>query len=625
MVQGAFDKARKHRKKRNEAGEPPAGDPPKAGPPGRLPFDSPVKALGRDVRNFYFLNCVGQFIAMQDKDLGRLAIIALFGGVDYLKRTWPKFDKSGTFVVNFDHSAIGEVLIDSCTEAGIWSPEDNVRGVGTWYEEKGPLVMHCGDVLFLSDGGKAQTGLRGKLLYPSAPAQPHPIPARGGKGGPADILLDKLRTWNWSRGEIDAKLHLGWMGAAILGAAANWRPMEWVTGGSGVGKSTLMKLTRWTMGHRAMIATEDATPAGIKHKTQNSSLPVSVDELESEADSQRARDIIKLARICSSGGESLRGSPGGVAQTFIARNVFQFSSIVIPPLPQQDKNRMAILNLEKVEWAGAVRAAEPGADVDEDEDEDDDAVLGKRSHWVRIGQALRGRILGEWPRYRRTFRAYRVALGEVGHNQRGQDQFGSIGAGYDLLMFDGEPGVEARAADWAKGLPAATTPETSGYKAVHEQCLDYLLRQPVDAWRGGVKESVGSLLRKGRGERIAGTSNSNDYSAMLEQLGIKIFRDKRDETQKAWWVAISNSNAGLALMFRGTPWHGIAGGPGAWAQMVARLDGAVTKSQSGGPLRLRFDGRADYCTAIPWETVFKAISDDEDEVELVNDKDRVNE
>ena len=627
VVHAAFDKAKKHTTtpkpapKRSGGGEPPDRDL----PPLRLPPDSPVTALGVDGRMFYFLNVRGQFMALQDKDIGRLAIIGMFGGAEYLRLKWPKWDKSGKHIVNFDHGAIGEVLIASCNQQGIWTPEDNVRGVGTWAEDGGMLVMHSGDFLYLSDGLRVATGLRGRMLYPAASPQPHPEKAKAGPGGPAAVLLEKLETWNWARGPLDAKLHLGWIGAAILGAAPDWRPIEWITGGSGTGKSTLMRLTRWVFGPRAMITSEDATPAGIRQRTKNSALPVSIDELESEGKGERAREITKLARISSSGGDTLRGTAGGDSLGFTARNAFQFSSIVIPSLPQQDKNRMAILVLEPIEWAkNRPRAYEPGEDLEIDEEavDEEDSSLGSKTEWGRVGRGLRGRILAEWPRYTRTFRSYRRALEKAGHRDRGCDQFGAIGAAYDLLMFDGMEELEARAKAWADELPAAKLSETTGYAASHEACLAHLLGATLDAWRGGAKESVARLLRSARNERRDQLVNEKNAVQVLEQIGIKVYRDKRVLDTEAWFVAISHTHPGLARIFHNTDWGGLPGAPGAWAQMMGRMIGAVKETPSGGPLRLRFDGHPDYCTALPWESVLPASEDGDGENEVVSLKDR---
>lgn len=631
-VRAQYTKAKPHeakpKKARGGGGEPPKPPPPPSDDgdifPPVLPWNSPVRALGVNGRTYYFLSKLGQFHQLLDKDINMNPILGLFGGdSDYLRTWWPKFDRSGKHVINFDHGMLREVLIRSCSlpPAGIWSPEQNVRGVGTWAEDDGTLVMHCGDRLFLSNGPAQIPGVRGRLLYPGAPAQPHPETGAAGEGGPCDALLAKCSTWNWQRGALDAQLHVAWIVAAMLGAAPAWRPIEWITGGSGTGKSTLMRLTRWVMGPKGMVTSEDATPAGIKQRVGDSSIAVSIDELESEANSSRAQDIMKLARIASSGGESLRGSPGGVSMSFISRNAFQFSSIVIPSLPQQDKNRLFIGALDAVEWAGrqavAKREYEPGADWSDDEeivdDESDDPILGSKTAWELVGRQLRGRILGQWPRYARTLRAYRKALDAAGHNSRGCDQFGALGAAFDIAMHDGFDA--GRALEFATQLPAQGLAETSGYKSSHEACLSHLLGTQVDAWKGGAKESVSRLLQ---GARLEIKENVNDLQTckLLQSMGIKVMRDKTVTEFERWLIVICNNHPGVARIYRDTDWRGIAGAPGAWAQMMARLDGAITKGGGGGPLKLRFSGIPEYCVALPWDNVFPPSAKDDDEAEF---------
>jgi hypothetical protein len=607
-IADAFKNA-KTRKKSGGSGEGPPPDGRRPVPPPLLPDDAPVKALGVNGRELYFLNCRGQFVAIADKDVGRLAMLNMFGSVHYLTATWPKYDRSGKHVINWDTGLVSEAMVVSCSVKGIWSPEENVRGVGTWAEEQkdgtSVLVMHCGDKLFLSNAFTDVPGLRDRLLYPAAPPQPHPEAGVAGGAGPAGILLDKLRSWNWQRGEVDAMLHLGWIMSAILGAAPDWRPVEWITGGTGTGKSTLFKLTRWVFGANAMIKSEDATPAGVKQKVANSALPVSLDELESEGDNRRQHDLIKLARIASSGGESVRGSPEGASKSFVSRNCFQFSSITIPSLRQQDKNRLFIGALD--ELSAPARSRDKTEQSDDDER---DPLLGDRAEWERVGRRLRGRALKEWPRYKKTLKAYARALAEVGHNARGCDQFAALGAAYDIAMFDGFE--EARAKDWAEELPASQLAETSGYSKSHEACLLHLLGAPVEVYKGGAKETVAQLLATARDDmRGAVSSNSSTAHEALQGIGIKLMKDPRDDAGQAVWVCVANSHAALLRIFRETDWSGLPGAPGAWSQMMQRLGGAMTKNARGNPLRLKFQRVPLYCTAVPWETVFSAEADDD--------------
>lgn len=590
-------------------------------PPTRLPPNSPVTALGKQGMTYFYLDSLGQYVALQAKEIGRLPIISLFGGKEYLVANWRAYSAKGP-KDDFDHGLLAPVLIASCTDKGLFNPMERVRGPGAWLEDDGGLIMHCGDILHSSKGGRAGTGLRRGMLYPASPALPEPImDAKPGIEGPAAALLDRLDSWNWARGTIDAKLALGWIGAAKIGGAAEWRPMIWITGGRGSGKSTLQKMIRWIFGRNGLIHSEDASRAGIFQRVGHSALPVSLDEIEAKGNNQRAQEIIELARISSSGGLVLRGGADGNPSEFTARNCFAFSSILIPPLRQADRSRMAILELNRLR-----REETELRDLDENEDED--PVLGDRLRWERIGRELSGRLLEQWARYFSTFRAYRRALIRGGHDARAADQFGSLGAAYDLLMHDSFE--ESAAAAWAAMLPADTLAETSGYLAEEQACLMHLAAAMPPLFRDGAKETVSKWLRTSRKEREDGgrAGDNTDANRLLAKLGLKLYRDGRGETgangaekpgpyADMWWVAVSNTHEELAKIFAGTQWGGLAGAPGTWSQALRRIN-------DSHETRLRIDQQRHYCVSVPWEAFFPpqdAIAD-RDESHLVDVRDR---
>jgi hypothetical protein len=623
----AYDRAeRVPRKKKDTRPPAPPGDGGFRPPPDKLPDDSPVHALGHLGFNYFFLTKSQEFVALAAKDLGRLNIIALFGGDKYLVANWPSYNKDGLPNGEFKHGRLGPVLIESCDEAGLFDPAERVRGVGAWAEDDGSLVFHCGDVVWCSEDNprRSGAGMRGRYLYPGAPPMPEPlVAAKGGVNGPAASILDIFDTWNFARGETDAKILLGWIGAALLGAAPEWRPMCWITGGRGTGKSTLLKLVKWIMGHHGMITSADATRAGLAQRVGNSSRPVALDELESKEDNSRARDIIALARIASSGDDVTRGSPGGQAASFTVRNCFLFSSITIPPRTPADVSRMAVLELQRIEARGAALG---DGDDDLPDDSGDDPLLGSRERWERIGRELRGRLLMQWPRYRETLHLYRRALRKVGHDSRAADQFGALGAAYDLLLHDATD--EAAAKAWAAALPAKTLAETSGTDSDDAACLNHLLSATPMLIRGGTTESVSHWLQMARGDREGGkTEDLSDALRLLAKIGIKVFRDARldpvTNEEPLWWIAIANSHEGLANIFKGTQWGAAAGSSSGWPQMFKRLPQAMTHG-AGGQLRLRIDKVRRYVTALPWDTVFPKMNDedDADTIELVSKGDQ---
>jgi hypothetical protein len=254
-------------------------------------------------------------------------------------------------------------------------------------------------------------------------------------------------------------------------------------------------------------------------------------------------------------------------------------------------------------------SARKSGEADEADDGHDD-ILGARGEWERVGRRLRHRALAQWARYRKTLRAYRRALIEQGHSDRGADQFGALGAAADLALHDGFD--EERAKDWAAELPAGQLAETSGYARNHEACLMHLLGAPVEVYKGGAKETVAQLLAGAREDLMDGRINSSTHQSALEGIGIKLIKDKRDRDNKVWWIAIANSHNQLLRMFRDTDWSGLPGAPGAWSQMMERVPGALARNDKGVRLKLRFQRVPTYCVLIPWEAAFagEGASDD---------------
>jgi hypothetical protein len=250
-----FDKAKrvKGRKKKPDG---PDFVPPE--PLHTLPDDCPVVPLGRQGRVFYFLNSLGELVEYKDSELGRLGIISLFGGEQYLLQRWPGYNAKGVPTGDFDHGAIAPILIEACTVRGVWDPVNFVRGPGTWSEDDGQLVMHCGEFLWVGEQ-RLFTGVRGRYLYPKAA----PLAEPRFDGDPGGALLARLESWNWMRTDIDPRLVLGWLCAALIGQAQPWRPALWITGGRGRGKSTLQKLINWVLTDEAIVQLEDTSGPAI--------------------------------------------------------------------------------------------------------------------------------------------------------------------------------------------------------------------------------------------------------------------------------------------------------------------------------------------------------------------------
>lgn len=620
------------RKKKTEPEKPPAPVPAspvaRRGLPIVLPEDAPVKALGTREGEYYFLDSLGQIRHLPEGSIGRTHILSLFGGDQYLKQTWPifRFDETeGKWIEQdkFDHDKMAPVLIASCTTRGVWDPSDKVRGCGTWAEESGALVMHCGERLYRTKDRvvhNERAGVQGALLYPRRPPLPEPLFEGTRDAGPA--ILDQLYTWNWKRNEIDPKLALGWLVASFIGQAALWRPMLWVTGGKGTGKSTLLRLFEWVHSKSALIMPSNTSQAFIYQKIGDSSLPVALDEFEAKEDNRRVQDVIDLMRIAASGGELGRGGSENNPKTYVLKSCFCAFSILIPPLTPQDISRMAILQL------GQLSRNKQDPELQFSAPAEYDLALGNRERWSREGRRLRARVLEQWHRYPQTYNSYFYALMQQGHDSRAASQFGSLGAGYDLAMY--ETFSAAHALDWAKMLPARDLAETKGHVDEPEACLQFLLASTADLARHGTHETIRFYLDRARRDLDEGsrTNDPDDANRILAKIGIRVYRDaerisidtKTGKEGPLWWIAISNTHAKLGEIFKETHWKGRPGSPGTWAQALRNLPGADDR-----PMQMRIDNAKYWVTRLMWDAVFPPFDETNDAAEIaaVDIKDRL--
>ena len=309
-----------------------------------------------------------------------------------------------------------------------------VRGPGAW-EEDGKLVLHCGDIIYYGDKSLKPCQIE-KHLYPSAPVVPRPAPASS-TGVPAEKLLKMFNCWNWRRKELDAYLLLGWIGASMLGGALQWRPMAWMTGDKATGKSTIHDVLKAVHGTGGLIHATDPTAAGLWQSVGHASLPIVLDEMESEAeaDNRKNQNIIKFARHAASGGLTLRGGSGHKGTSFIARSCFLFSSILVPPLTSQDQSRIVILQLDKLEPSSKPPVLKP-------------------KELAEFGAVFRRRLMDQWPRFEKTLNLYFLGLQKYGHGGRSCDLFGTLLACADLLLYDQEPESDD-VERWSKRLKCA--------------------------------------------------------------------------------------------------------------------------------------------------------------------------
>jgi hypothetical protein len=513
-----------------------------------LPPECPVTPLGKADELYYFLDTLGGVAMLKASASGKGPIGSLFAGRSrYLEWAWPRFTKGKTrAVVGWEADDARQALMDACAFVGVFDDVDRVRGRGAWQDSFGGLIYHAGDRVWI--GGRWKTpGIQGPWVFPARPAilTPWPKPVEGGEGGPAAQVLALLETWNWRRREIDARLLLGWICAAMIGGALDWRPMIFLTGDQGTGKSTLQKLVKLLFGN-GLIASTNTTGPGIYQKLKHDCIPVGVDELEVEADTRKVDEVIKIVRQAASGGRLMRGTSEGASREYECRSAFLLSAINVPPLQGQDQSRLAILALGKLEKA----AVDPVIDA---------------AGLPDLGRQILRRMVDGWPRWAPTLRAFREALIAGGHDGRTADQFGPMLAGAHIAMSDAPPdrGVLEQ---WAAWLDPRTLAETSGQTPNWRQCLGHLTDVQPDAFRTYARKSLGAYVAD---YRDLGHAALTDLEDRCRDVGLAISFEKG--AALTWDNArlfVPSSHPEVSRLFGGTQWAGRPGAAGVWGSAL---------------------------------------------------------
>ncbi|MAA97420.1 MAG: hypothetical protein CMN87_18275 [Stappia sp.] len=526
-----------------------------------LPPGCPVQVLGHNGTVTYCLSATGQLHAVERWDMHVIA--SLFAPqINYAYWAWPAFKKVGT---NEDGEPIYRVdrverdkamicLVSEGKRRGLFDPNRRVRGRGGWMADQGAFIWNSGEWLWsVDERGELQAARpaeHGGYLYTRAPdiTRPWETPIER-EESPALSILEDLRSWQWERPYLDPVLFLGWMVSALMGGALDWRPIVFTTGGAGVGKSTLHRIVEAILGD-SLIALVDTTAAGIYQHVKQDSLPVTVDELEAKRGSSRATAVIELARLAASGGKMARGGQNHDGTTFQARSSFMFSAILPPPMGQQDKTRMAVLNLKKLDKG---HGREP---VVRDTD----------------GRMLLRQIMDGWQEFRtRILPDWRKTLHLAGFDARAIDTYGTLLAAAEMLVGPEvleDLGLEVSNQEaLAEIIRAATSAERAEQIEKWQDCLEHLLAAPIDAHRGGDRLTVGSVLQEfengtsldlsyarerlalaGLGLRKAGEPAIGPYLAVPAKHPAltKIFADT-DFYEGGWWAALKQAPEDIVL------------------------------------------------------------------------------
>jgi putative DNA primase/helicase len=307
--------------------------------------------LGYEGHDYYFYSvaqkdivCVSTFSNTQ---MYALALKSYWEG-NYPSQKGVAWDKAKDFLVAISR-AVG--------------PYDSfrIRGTGVW-RDRGRVVVNTGRTLTVDGKSGSMLTVNSQYIYTRTKTpmpEIHPRPLTVEECAPLLSVCANLLWENPKSGILLA----GWLATARISGALPIRPHVWITGGAGVGKSTIMEhLVANALGDPSskIYAQGGTTEAGIRQTMKGSSMPMIFDEFETtdeKSTSGRVATIIEMFRQAwsESQGVILKGSASGASDMYS----INFSALVASIRPSlvndADKSRFSLLELtphksEKDQW-----------------------------------------------------------------------------------------------------------------------------------------------------------------------------------------------------------------------------------------------------------------------------------
>ncbi len=263
-------------------------------------------------------------------------------GDEYIYTNYQDIDLKGNNSINY--SGLVSDIINQCQKAGVYNI-DKQRGAGIWKDLNGELVVNTKKIFSTNksfDGSRIQKD--GVYIFSKDLGITSTTEQADNKD--IDTAFNILKSFNWTRGEQDAKLFFGWILHSYVTGALKWRSHSYVSGEGGAGKSTLQKFVSFMLNKNSILIDGASTEAGIRQKIGNNSCAVLVDE--SEASERKMLSILNMFRSASSSSVVLRGTSDGAGQDFKLQFCGLLTGIVPLYFNQADNGRYLKLELQPI-------------------------------------------------------------------------------------------------------------------------------------------------------------------------------------------------------------------------------------------------------------------------------------
>lgn len=499
-------------------------------------------ALRDQVRNIVLLASAQQLLSMQ-------YLLGLCGS-EFWAAQFPAKKAA------FDSMGAGEALIAAAKRQGPFNPM-TVRGRGIWRE---------GDRIVVNLGAPVPEDV--KHLYLCF----EPIPFGPAAPFDASRLLRFLQLFNW-RNPQDAMLLLGWLALAPICGVLNWRPHCFLYGPPRCGKTTIHTLAAQLLRPLVISTDGQSSEAGIRQTLGPDSLPVIIDEFESDQSGASLKGVLRLARSASSAENPvLRGTPEGKAMQFSLRTSFFFCAVNPSHMSQADQTRILLLELKMHASDHAVAQK----------------IVEEESYFASLGSAWAAHMVSSAAHIAPALEILEKVMPSSDRRHR-QNMATLLAASF--VALNGRP----PAVDEAKALAReyTATVELHAEEAQRDdamECLDFLLSHVVDDyplghWLGAELKNTG-LAKK----------NKNTTAARIASIYQMMIRADGDNQPGLY---IRNGSPQVEKLFEGTRWGGAA-----WQKALRKIEGVIIPRDP-----VHFPAGKSRCVVLPLDLVPEPFED----------------
>ncbi|MBN8940636.1 MAG: bifunctional DNA primase/polymerase [Rhizobiales bacterium] len=445
----------------------------------------------------------------------------------------------------FNSSWAGEALIEACRRKGPFDPL-RVRGRGIWRE---------GNRVVVNLGGPVESDKHLYLCFT-------PIDLEENATFDASRLLKLLQMFNW-RNPQDAMLLLGWLAIAPICGVLRWRPHCFVYGPARSGKTTIHSIAATLLWPLVIAADGQSTEAGIRQTLGPDSLPVILDEFESDQNSAGLRNVLRLARSSSSAETPiLKGTPEGKAMTFSLRAAFLFAAINPRGMSPADQSRILMFELL----------------MHDNDSEKARHILQEEGHLRNFGSS--------WCSYMVSLANLIVPAIDIlepvipsGDRRHRQNLSTLLGAAF-IALNRRVPTLEEAQAFAEEFRPAAEKHAEDIERDDALECFEHLLAHVVEG------DTLGYWLAEEYKSLTIAKKNTVAAERYVAMYDIRVVVDGEHPG-----VLIRNGSAAIERVFQGTVWAGRA-----WQRALRKLSGSFLPPN---PIQFSGSGMKARCVGIP--------------------------